>query len=580
MDNLLKLPAQQATFNASNKLVDIVIPGSSGVYDMSQTYVSINMSVSGIALNTTGTDGRLPQGSGYIQESAAIADVRLALQHNASVPTIYDTCAVPIETLVRNCSLFSSTRGKIEDIRRSDALRGSMKSYTRDVGDVEDDAIGGMPGMAKTNPWASGRMATLVGVGDVASEYRPHEIRIYLRDIFNIAQAEAMDTSVYGDLRIHLELNLDRVKLLQALGSDTGNDDVTLWNRYYHNSSGGTPSQPANVLYKTAKVVVASTSEPTSQTSITMEAPYQSLEDSPFFVNQLVSVNTTYGGGGSSAGTDYPTAGENKWAVISGISWDKMTKLVTLEFTANVLQVGTATGVYEITRTVEGLDATGTSLATAISYDSIELTAVKRSDVANPPSQIQYTQYMTQSDQWTNQGTLSRTYYLPAQTTNAVIVLPSSRPDQNPSEFSDLLGCARLADYRFTVNGVSVTNRAVPFMPVADPTAAANDQKCDSGSSLHYDMVSRTFQNMGDRFHSLAEAVYDQNIPVSTPRPAAGDGTEGWLSLKSCPEKRVYALMLPVEISNDQTQLTIEFNGFFPQSSGQLHIYSQVRSVV
>ena len=236
-----------------------------------------------------------------------------------------------------------------------------------------------------------------------------------------------------------------------------------------------------------------------------MEAPYQSLEDSPFFVNQLVSVNTTYGGGGSSAGTDYPTAGENKWAVIAGISWDKVTKLITLEFNANVLQVGIATGVYEITRTVEGLDATGTSLAAAISYDSIELTAVKRSDVANPPSQIQYTQYMTQSDQWTNQGTLSRTYYLPAQTTNAVIVLPSSRPDQNPSDFSDLLGCARLSDYRFTLNGVSVTNRAIPFMPVADPTSATNDQKCDSGSSLHFDMISRTFQNAGERFHSLAE---------------------------------------------------------------------------
>jgi hypothetical protein len=39
-------------------------------------------------------------------------------------------------------------------------------------------------------------------------------------------------------------------------------------------------------------------------------------------------------------------------------------------------------------------------------------------------------------------------------------------------------------------------------------------------------------------------------------------------------------LALPIPISNEQTQLTIELDGNFPNSSGELHIFSQVRSVV
>ena len=588
MDNVIKLPSQQSLFNKTNRLVDLIIPGSSGVYDLSKTYVSINMNVSGVALDTTtGLDGRLPNTGGYVEAADAVANLRVALQHNATKTTIYDTCAIPVEALVTNCSMFSAARGKIEDIRRVDALRSTMKAYTQDIDDVQDRALGGLAGMAKTNPWASGRFAQLVGIGDTPSEYRPHEIRVYLKDLFNIGNAEAWDTSIYGDTRIHLELKLDRVKVLQTLGlSNQGNATETAWDRYYHNQVAA-PSQPANVKYSTASTVTIPPTTTLSSSTMEMSAQYDSLEDSPFYVSQMVAVTTTYGGAGSAAGTKYPVAAEKRWGVIKSISWDKTTKRVTLDFGGEILQIGVITGVFTVDREVVGVDAVGITgdLATSTVlpvYDSIELTALIRSDVDAGPENIQYTQYLSQTDQWQNSSSLSRTYYLPPQTTNAVIIMPSRDNDGTaPTNFSDILGCARLNDYRFTLNGVSVTNRAVPFMPGVAGAALGGgiDDKCEAGSSLHYSLISETFLNMGQRFHSLSEAVYDQDIPMSTQRESGG-GLTGWLSLQACPEKRVYMISLPVPISNDQQQLTIDLNGTFAQSSGELHIFSEIRSVV
>ena len=42
MENIIRIPSQQSSFNATNNLVDIVIPGDSGVYDLSECYVTID----------------------------------------------------------------------------------------------------------------------------------------------------------------------------------------------------------------------------------------------------------------------------------------------------------------------------------------------------------------------------------------------------------------------------------------------------------------------------------------------------------------------------------------------------------
>jgi len=133
--------------------------------------------------------------------------------------------------------------------------------------------------------------------------------------------------------------------------------------------------------------------------------------------------------------------------------------------------------------------------------------------------------------------------------------------------------------YRFTLNGESVTNRAVPLMQVP-VVAAAADAKLEKGSSLHYSLIAEALMNSGIRYHSLREAVFDQNIPLSIDTPIDGSGIHGWTNLADAPSKACYMLALPIPISNEQTQLTIELtNSSFPADSGELHIFSEVRSV-
>ena len=587
MDNIVKLNSQQSLFNANNRLVDLVIPGNSGVYNLSECYVAINMSVSGITFNdgAEAANGQLAGVPGdALGLDAGIADLRLGIKHQATGTSIYDTCAVPVETLVRNASMFSATRGKVEDIRRVDALRATMKAYTQDVEDVETASLTGMPPPGKSNPWASGRFAQLVGVGSTASEYKTRELRIMLKDLFNIASAEAWDTSLYGDTHIHLELNLNRTELQQNLASDTSNPP---WNRYYHNQNDATDpttnAQPANVKYSTAVQVSfpvgGGATETRTSDTMTMAAKYDSLEDSPFWVNQVLAVTTKYSGGTmTGGGTQYPADDDDRWGVVKAISWDKTTKQITLDFGtgSEILKIVGAIGTEPllVDREVAGIGVATNDLT----FQSIELTAVRRPEMDKGPDQIQYTQFLTTSDQWQNINNLNRSYFLPPQTTNAFMVFPSAEG----TTFSDILGCARIGNYRFTINGESVTNRVVPLLAIPDASASAGteDAKCDIGSSLHYTLISEAMMNSGRRYHSLDESVYDFNIPMSTDRPKDGNGVIGWKNLADAPQKLCYMLALPIPISNNQTQLSIELEGQFGTSSGNMLLYSETRSVI
>mgnify|MGYP003644627793 FL=1 len=570
MENIIRLPSQQARFDARNRLVDLVIPANSGVYDLSQCYIAIDTSVNGLQLDTTeAPQGRLVRTAGYILASEAVADVRMGIKHNATADSIYDTCAMPVSVLVRNASMFSATRGKVEDIRRVDTLRGTMNAYVKDIEDIENDAIGGLGPSAKKNIWASGRYVQMVGIGETSSGYKSHEIRIFLKDIFNVGRVEAWDSAKMGDTRIHLELNLDRANLVQVLGPER-----VMWGEIYHNDLNGA-TYPANVSYGQAvDVVIPSGTTSYSDDTILMKAEYASIDDSPFFTNQMLAVTTTFTGG--TVASEYPASGDVRWAVVKGISWDKTTRQITLDFGGEALATG-AVSVADttVTRTVEGVSVTATTLPTALSFETVELTAVRRSDMEQGPDQLQYTQFMTTSDQFTNGSTLNRSYHLPAQTQTAFIVLPS----RETRDFSDILGCARLGQYRFTLNGESVTNRPIPYMPTPILQDASVDTKLDKGSALHYNLVGEAMMNSAISYHSLREAVYDQNIPLSKNVPS-DNGVYGWQSLAIAPTKACYLLALPVPISNAPTQLTIELDGSFPNGNGELHIFSEVRSVL
>jgi len=454
--------------------------------------------------------------------------------------------------------------------------------------DVQSAALTGMtPGAAKGNPWVLGRHAQLNGDGLVLSKHQSHEIRIYLRDIFEIGKVDAWDSSVYGDTRIHFELNLADISLKQALGQTLAASEAGFggdaWALKYHNLAANANGVP-QADYQTSDDIVSLTTDNVNVTQVTMAAEYQSLDDSPFWVGQILTVQVLDGAVASEAGasaTVAPTVASDakKWAVVGGISYDQSTKKITLDFLAPIATITAITQAnpvgngFRISIRVSGRDFVKAD--SSISYDSIELTAIRRTDMQSGPKQIQYSQFLAQSDQFASATTLNRSYFLPARTSNCIIVLPAANANG-----SDILGSARVSEYRFTVDGESVTNRAVPYMPTATVNNALVDAKMDAGSALHYDLISNTMMNMNQRYSSLNETVFDQIVPVNTAPAVGGSGAVGYLSLASCPRKRAFMLALPIPMKESQTQLNVELEGSFPNGSGQLEIYSMVASVI
>lgn len=579
MENIVKIPSQQSSFNATNNLVDIVIPGNSGVYDLSACFVTIDTRLN-ITTTLAGGD-RAAHSAGYVEAGEEVQSVHLAYSHGAG--SVYNNTAAPVEILVRNCSMMSASRGKVEDVRRSDVLRATMKSYLQDLDDVEGASLTGTAGPAKGNPFVFGRHAQLFGEGDVLSKEQTHEIRIYLRDVFEACKVDAWDSAVYGNTHIHFELNLANIELKQVLG-DTADaaHGGGAWALKYHNRAANTEGPQAVYGISdtlTFPIAVAAV----THSAITMLAEYESLDDSPFWCGQCLQIEWVAAAGstGTAGAGTVPALGAGfKWAIVKSLTYDEATKKITLEFGGDVLTIANVTGgnlIVEFNVKGKDVDAASLALATGITYDSIELTAVRRTDIEKGPAQIQYSQFLAQSDQWSNALTLNRSYFLPARTTNCLIVLPAG--DANGS---NTVGSARLSNYRFTVNGESVTNRAVQYMPTAAVNNAVADNKMDAGSALHYDLISNTMMNMGVRYSSLQEALYDQLVPVNTPAGVigVGAGAIGYTALADCPRKRCYMIALPIPMSEDQTQLTVELEGSFPAGVGQMEMYSYVVSQI
>lgn len=569
METILKLPSQQSSFTDTNNTVDIVLPGNSGVYDLSQMYIVIDTAV-------TSNFGNLAAGNRLgagLEAADAVADLKLHFNHGEF--SIYNETACPIEMLVKDCRMTSQSRGPVEDVRNSDSLRGTMKSYTQDLDDVEGAALVGMAGSAKTNPWANGRYAKLQGVGDVLSTAQTHELRIYLRDLYEICSVTDWDTAVYGDTTFSMTLRIDALVIKHVLGTT-----ASPWNKFYHNTKNTATIGPI-IPYGEAVRRDYTAGDHDAEQTITMGAIYPNIEDHPFWTGQALNITTSKAGTSNGTATVVPTDDPTpsiKWCVVKAIAWDAVSKLVTLDFGTDVLKVTDVTGLtgaetYQVERNVVGSATQGKTLL----INSVELNAVRRSDVAAGPSSIQYSQWSTQADQFSSGSSLNRTYYLPARTSEVVIVLPSK------SEYgSDVLGSQRLGSYRFAINGEAVTNRAVPYLSQTATNDAANDGKGDAGSSLHYDLISKTIQNMGSRYSSLNECVYDQNIPINTAVPVStdGNGNHGWLDIKNQPQKRVFALMCPIPFSEEQTQFNLELDGVFAAGTGRVLMYSHVASTI
>ena len=274
-------------------LLDFVIPRGMTA-DLSKSYISINVETS--------------QNQGGVFNNGLFLDVYSAEPINA-----------PTSALVRNCSI-QCDRGMIESIRRQDTLACALHAMTNDAEDSKGDMniIGTFTDQRGVGNKTSYMLDCVVdntladgsGVDGRTSKQISRDLKIPIQDIFRgIGSAEDYSTNVFGETRIHCEMNTSKL-YTQKLG---GAEDVDL---FFGEAAGGITFGDLEDKTLTASQEV---------TVLDLDADYTGLDVNltcPFFVGQSVFLNGSVSIGGAAAAP---------FAEKSGIIQQIKTKIVTGE---------------------------------------------------------------------------------------------------------------------------------------------------------------------------------------------------------------------------------------------------------
>jgi len=461
--NIVKYSAEQGSFSATKNNVDIHLPANTGVYDLSKSYINVN-----VTLNETAAG-----------DADAVYASSLKFNEGTSNDVVPPTNAV----LVKHCDFISQSRGSIERIRHVDALRANLAIYEKDKSYLKEDK--NVFKSAKTEQVFSKNGANeLYNVGSVGSRVRPQDIRVDLKDLFGFGVVEQYDTSKFGNTKIHLQCNFDK---LAVGGTITA---LVPWNIDVRTGVAGNYGAFANNARNDAGG---------DEFTITSTAVYNVLEDIPFHTNQLLTVTFSVTTGGQRT------------------SDVRISEIVHKD--DGTVQLTFATAIHTV---VAGETMTGISVvqkaatASSVTINKVELVAYRTEDQSGP-GEIQFLSYSTESDSVPAAASLNKQYYLPPNTLNAIVMTPNSIYSREASP---------ITKYRFTLNNKATTNRDIEIK-----------------SGLHYDQLNKSFINMGLKLANLDEAFINddklqnaddsrvQAAILATPVPVSANMTQMGLEI-------------------------------------------------
>lgn len=484
--NIIKYPAEEGNFSAVHNRANIVLPGNTGVYDLSKSYININVS----ANVTSNTDAQAVYAPMLVLNESGRNGGKNRNLVNRS-PAV----------LVKHCSVISQAKGKIESIRHVDALREGLALYEKDRSSLKQD-LGQLCSARTEQHFTKGGMNEIYSqlhTNNLSqSRNKSQDLRIDLKDLFGFGVVDAYDSGKYGSTKIHLECNFDKLATQLSIGA------ADPWGTEYR-TGGATMGAFQNVAQN-------NTGSPVDVFTIKSTAVYSTPEDSPFFTGQLLTVTSTTG---AAQGTEH-------------------CRIQSIESTADgEIQLTFASKV----RTVaNGNSLTGISViqkapdTQTVEINGVELVAYRREDMDSGPSEIQFLAYNSDFDSYAPTQALNRQYYLPPNTLNAFVMFPSP-----------IYSMEAITDYRFSINNVPTTNRAIEVK-----------------SGLHYDNLMKTFINAGSQVRDFGE-TYDDFSGNSNV-----DGTK----------QGAIILATPVPVSGSMSQFGLEINAS-ADLTGNHCIYSQ-----
>ncbi len=517
MENFVKLQSVQGIFDVTgNKnLCDFQIPSNSGSYNLSQSYLNVNVKINNT--DTPVADGT-GAGSGTGADSpSAVYNQGLVINESNRETNAFQTLINPENAVLVKNARMSCARGKVEDIRKVDCLRSNLAVYKQSTENQVRNTFG-LSNASYYDIMPVQPFNALVGEGNQESETRNHDIRIPVASIFEMGKSEVWDTSYYGHTKLNLELNLDKLSVLNKTTDALSN------NRYL--LRGATENYQA--MKAIANASAGAVPIGSDDYALVSKVAYESLEDAPFYVNQRCNLDVQTGTG--------TFAGSPKVVQIKSITLaDATTKQPndaggTTDHKNSLIITLTCT--YGSIANGQNLDTITLSpiapASSEIIVNNIELVAKMSDEKEDQPTQ--YTTYVAQEDTAPAGDSINRTYQLPPNTTNCYVMF------NNP-----IYSHEALDNYRITLDGVDLTNRQI---------------KVKSG--LHYDLISSVFMNRGQAVGATEERMYD-----GLKRFDEGGASQS-----------IVVVMFPVKLKNSNTQLGLELNG--TALSGKIIVYSEV----
>ena len=269
---IVKFSSEQGTFSTTRNRVDINLPNDGSVYDLSKSYFNFNISVPTTSANA---DAVYTVGLNF-QESA-----RNGGANSFIVPP---TNAV----LINNADMISQSKGKVESVRNVACLRSALALYEKDKSYLNND-LGNFKAHQTENVFSKHGINEIYNVGSVPSRQKSMDVRVNLNEVYGAGVIDAWDTSAFGNTKFSLECNFDK------LGVDDSINATSPWNKDYR--TGGIDHGVCDAS------AVNGSGGAVDQTSIITANVYNSPEDSPYHVSQLLTITftSTTGGAGQTA---------------------------------------------------------------------------------------------------------------------------------------------------------------------------------------------------------------------------------------------------------------------------------------
>ena len=450
-NSIVKLSCNEsAPYSQSKNKISFTIPEGM-LCDLSKSYIAINT-----AISTTDAGGQ----KGVYNIGTRIID--------DNGEDIYKTVA-----LVKHGSMDASQVGMIESLRDVNLRVITHNQYTQDENDKIEDRVQDSQGAREYNDLGISPYRVLKSEGDIAtigiSEEHSHELKIPLKDIYGVAYNEVYDTSKYGQTKMKMEFNFAQLQTVQQ-----GGNNYEVWTK--------TTNLKSNIQeLKNTSLGNQSVGRATDDLQISTSAVYDSVEESPFWLGQKVSVRLRQGTSNNQAGATVQATVDN--VRIERIDHNEDGTLKLFFDTQLVAALPNGHSVYSLIAgdgepTINGKDANSFEL----SIDSLDLVlnTYPNSSAVQVPEKLNYFTYMSEIDNANGNNPHRKNYTIPAECVSVMVAFPTANDGINSS--------LNYSSYRIMYDNEFETDRDI-----------------DKRHPLNYYMISRYFADNERPLKSLLE---------------------------------------------------------------------------